>query len=236
MRHLSHCIKRVSLNGGVAPLLCCLLAFACCSLVQAQSGRRVTKRSPSTPVPSVDAGQTTAPPIAKADKEQLKLYVCAGERDPFLNIPRYASDTIRNVFVQRISQASSIDVVSGPEMHRTEAIKRAKAAEKEYVVLLELDSDEFDSRRSTTIGNADLSRLIIRYYVFTPGTGKSKLEGVVYQQNRVGRGGVSIPSTRRNNPLYSDYLLKEAAKDAANRVLAAFRTYTPPREPGLTEK
>jgi hypothetical protein len=239
MRHLSRSIKRVSLHYGAAPLLCCLLVFACCSLAQAQSGRRVTKKSPSTPVPSADAGQTTttAPPVAKAEKEQLKLYVCAGERDPFLNIPRYISDTIRNVFVQRVSQASSIDVTSGPEMHRTEAIKRAKGAEKEYVVLLELDSDEFDSRRSSNIGGADLSRLIIRYYVFTPGTGKSKLEGVVYQQQyRVGRGGVGIPTTRRNNPLYSDYLLKEAAKDAANRVLAALRPYSPPRDPGLTEK
>jgi hypothetical protein len=63
------------------------------------------------------------------------------------------------------------------------------------------------------------------------------MEVVVYQQQyRVGRGGVSVPTTRRNGPLYSDYLLKEAAKDAANRVLAAFRTYTPPRDPGLTDK
>jgi hypothetical protein len=238
MRHLSCCIKRASLNFRAAPAFCCLLIIIACSITQAQSGRRVSKRPPAAATTSSTPSTQSqpAPAVAKADQSKLSLYVCASERDPFMNIPRYLSDTIRNVFVQRISQASSIDVTTGPEMHRTDAIKRAKAGESGYVVLLELDSEEFDSRRTGT-GGVDQSRLIIRYYVYTPVTGKSKLEGVVYQQQyRVGRGGVGIPSSKRNNPLYSDYLLKEAARDAANRVLEAFSAYQPPRDPGLTEK
>jgi hypothetical protein len=118
-------------------------------------------------------------------------------------------------------------------MHRTEAIKRAKTEESVYIVLLKLDTDLIDTQ-TPTMGGVDLSRLIIRYTVYAPVTGKTKLEGAVYQQQyRVGRGGIGLPSPKRNNPLYSDYLLKEAARDAANRVLEAFRTYQPTRDPGL---
>ncbi|HEX8000503.1 MAG TPA: hypothetical protein VF528_19120 [Pyrinomonadaceae bacterium] len=234
MRHTTSVINRPSLKLPAAFALCCLLSLAACSIAQAQSGRRVSKRPTPAPAPSTEAKPT--PTVAKAAKPELSLYVCTNDRALSMEIPRYYSENIRNIFVQRISQASNIDVTTGPDTQRGEAIKRAKSNESVYVVLLQLDVDTFDSQRTTTLGNIDPSQIIIRYTVFAPTTGKVKLEGRVYQrQYRMGRGGVGLPSPRRNNPVYSDYLLKEAARDAADRVLASFN-YQPTRDPGLNGK
>lgn len=232
MRHTACFIKGVSLKRLTALVLCCLLGLIACSMAQAQSGRRVSKRTVAAPAPPAETKQTPVAPVAKTEAPQLSLYVCMSERDSFMNIPLYLIETIRNVFVQRIGQASDINVASGPETHRSEAIKRAKAEESVYVVLLQLDS-QYDSPR-TGMGRVDESKLLIRYSVFAPVTGRTKAEGIVYQQQyRVGRGGIGIPSRQRNNPLYSDYLLKEAARDAADRVLEALSVYRPTRGPGL---
>jgi hypothetical protein len=216
-------------------MLCCLLSLIVCSMAQAQSGRRVSKRPSATP--SAPATQTKETPataaVTKADKPQLSFYVCTSDRDMYVDIPQYYSESIRNIFVQRLNQASNIDVVTGPDMQRGEAIKRAKSGESAYVILLKLDVDSFDVQRTANMGSIDPSKLIIRYTVFAPVTGKVKMEGRVYQQQyRMGRGGIGLPSPRRTNTGYSDYLLKEAARDAADRVLASFQ-YQPPRDPGL---
>jgi hypothetical protein len=204
-------------------------------MAQAQSGRRVAKRAAgSTAAPTPEAEPKPTPAIAKAEKSKLSLYVCSTEHDPFTNIPLYLADTIRNIFIQRVGQSSTINVIGGRELNRSEAVKRAKAEENTYVVLLQLEDNSFDSRRTST-GSLDTSKLIIRYFIFAPLTGKVKAEGVVYQQQyRAGRGGVGLPSPTQNNPIYSDYLLKEAARQAADRVLETFRGVQPPRDPGLT--
>lgn len=225
----SNYIKRVSLKRPAIAVLCCLVVCCAGSIARAQSGRRVQKRPPVSAAPVQEATPETKPPVAKAEKAQLTLLVCMNDRDPFV-ASRYLAEAVRNVFVQRIGQASSIRVITGEEMSRPEAVKRAKAKEDIYVVLLQLDSDAADTRGTYV----DPSRLVVRYAVFTPLTGKTKLEGRVYQQQyRVGRGGIGLPSPRQSNPNYSDYLLKEAAREAANRVLEAFSTQTP-RDPGLT--
>ncbi len=236
MRHPTRFIQRASLTRPAIFALCCLLSALMCSMAQAQSGRRVSKRpsaAPSAPATETKETPATAAAVAKADKPQLSFYVCTSDRDMYVDIPQYLSETIRNIFVQRINQVSNIDVITGPDTQRSEAIKRAKSGESAYVVLLKLDVDSFDAQRTATLGNIDPTKLIIRYTVFAPVTGKVKMEGRVYQrQYRMGRGGIGLPSPRRTNPGYADYLIKEAARDAADRVLAAFQ-YQPPRDPGL---
>lgn len=232
MRHNIH-LKRASLKRTAAFALCCLLSLFVCSIAQAQSGRRVSKKPTVSPPSSTEEKTTTAPAASKTEKA-LSLYVASTDRALSMDIPRYYSDTLRNIFVQRISQSSNIDVTTGQDMQRGEAIKKARSNQSVYVVLLQLDVDTFDAQRTTTLGTIDPSQIIIRYTVFAPVTGKVKTEGRVYQrQYRMGRGGVGLPSPRRNNPVYSDYLLKEAARDAADRVLASLN-YQPSRESGLS--
>lgn len=227
MRHLHGFSKRVSLKRLAAVALCCSVIFVCVSTVRAQSGRRISKRPPvSVAPPEAKPAAEVKPPVVKAEQAQVSLYVGMSQRDLFIRIPRYIFDSVREVFIQRLREASAINVMAGEELHRSEAIKRAKAEQSTHVVLLELEADTFDPRSSG--GNIDESRLFVRYTVFAPSTGKVMLEGRAYQQQyRTGRGGVGLPSPRRNNPLYSDYLLKEAARQAANRVLESFSVYRP---------
>ncbi len=42
-------------------------------------------------------------------------------------------------------------------------------------------------------------------------------------------GGMSAPNSSRNNPIYSEYALKQAAREAADMVMRAFEV-TPPEE------
>ena len=225
MRHPHGFIKQVLLRRTAVVVLCCSIIFIAVQTVRAQSGRRVSRRPPVSVAPP-EAKPTATPPVVKSDQAQLSLYVSMSQRDPFINISRYLYDSLRNVFIQRLREASAINVKAGEELHRSEAIKRAKAEQSTHVVLLELEVDTFDQRGSS--GNIDESSLSMRYTVFAPLTGKVKLEGRVYQQQyRAGRGGISLPSRRRNSPLYSDYLLKEAAREAANRVLESFSLYRP---------
>lgn len=237
MRPLCCFIKRVLFKRPAATALCCLLIFFTGSRVQAQSGRRVPKRPPASTntTPQPETKPATTPPVVKADDASLSFYVCLGQHDSFANIPFYYFETIRNVFIQRLEQASSAKVTTGPETPRGGAIKRAKAEASAYIVLLQLEVDTFDPRDSNN-GIIDPSKLYIRYTVYAPVTGKVKLEGRTYQQQyRVGRGGVGLPSPKQTNTSYSDYLLKEAARDAANHVLEEFHVSPQlPRDPGLT--
>lgn len=235
MRHPHRFITRASLNGAARFALCLSALFIFAFIAQAQSGRRV-KRPPISPSPPPEAQPQPTPAAVKSTKaEQFSLYVGMDQRDLFANIPLYFYDTIRTAFVQRLNQASSVEVTTGGEMHRGDAVKRAKNEQSTYVVLLKLDVDAFDPRRSSG-SNVDPTTLIIRYAVFAPVTGKTKMEGLVYQQqNRSGRVGIGLPS-RRNNPIYAEYMLKESAREAAERVLAEFNIHTGPRVPGLSSK
>lgn len=231
MRHLHGFIKRVSLKRLAAIVLCCSVIFVAVSTVRAQSGRRVSKKKSVSVAPPEatppEAKPSAPPPVVKADQAQLSLYVSMSQRDPFIRIPLHLYDSLRKVFVQRLREASAINVKVGEELNRTEAIKRAKAEANTHVVLLELEAGTFDPRGPDG-SNIDESRLLVHYTVFAPSTGKVKLEGRVYQQQyRAGRGGIGLPSRNRNNPLYSDYRLKEAAREAANRVLESFSVYRP---------
>lgn len=230
MQQLHRFPKRVSLRHQAIAVLCLLVIFCVGATAWAQSGRRVAKRPTVSATPTTETKPATKPTVAKAEQPHLSLYVCMDQRSTFTNIPSYLSQTIRNVFIQRIEEASAIKVVSGVESNRAEAIKRAKSQDSAYVVLLQLESN--GDSRSTSAGNPDYSSLYIHFAVFAPVTGKTQLESSVYQeQYRVGRGGVGLPSRRGNNSLYADYLLKDAARAAADRVVESLRSQVP-RDPG----
>ena len=101
----------------------------------------------------------------------------------------------------------------------TEAIKRAKEETVRYVVWLQIGSELADSGRKPSSNSVD--ELYVSYTIFEPGTAKFKQSGRSHHQiYQTGRGGVSTPN--KNSPLYSEYALKQAARETAQRILDAF--------------
>jgi hypothetical protein len=104
-------------------------------------------------------------------------------------------------------------------MNRSEATKQAKEETVRYVVWLQIGSEVADSGRKAKKNEVD--ELYVSYLILEPGTAKVKQTGrshhSIYQ---TGRGGVSTPS--KNSPVYSEYALKQAARETAERILTAF--------------
>ena len=193
-----------------------LLLLSCVTYVQAQSGRRSTT-TPTTP--SVSGTK----PVEKVTKPAPRITLLVGveNRSPFLNIPYYLSDTVLENCMQRLNDSADVVPRSvGRGMERADAVRRAKEEKEAYVVWLQVESDVVDSGRQQKEGPDEL---YVRYTIFEPQTGKVRQSGRTHKQiYKTGRGGVSTPTSTRNGPLYSEYALKQAAREAAERILESF--------------
>lgn len=202
------------LNRQILLLISLLLAGSV--LTQAQSGRRATT-TPTTP--TVSGAKT----VEKKAPTPSKIHLLVGveNRSPFLNIPYYLSDTVLDNCVRRL--ADSADIIPNPigkGLDRVEAVRRAKAEKDAYVVWLQIESDALDSGKQQKNGPDEL---YVRYTIFEPQTGKVRQSGATHQRvYKTGRGGVSAPTSSRNGAIYSEYALKQAAREAAERVLESF--------------
>ena len=130
----------------------------------------------------------------------------------------YFYDSVLRACAERLDDAPSVKVtVANREMNRGEAIKRAKAETESHIVWLQL---RFDGARGQS--DDDLREVYIDYWVFAPTTAKVVTNGRSYQQ--IARAGGVImmprPGGRASLP-YTEQLLKQAARDAAERILSA---------------
>jgi hypothetical protein len=193
------------------------ILFACATVNHAQSGRR-SNGGTTTTAPSVSGPKTVEKKPEKPPR--LQLLVGIDNRDPISNIPYYVSDTVIDNCVRRLGDASDVIVTSaGRGMNRSDAIKRAKEETVRYVVWLQIGSELADSGKQPSKNSVD--ELYVSYTILEPGTAKFKQTGRSHHQiYQTGRGGVSTPN--KNSPLYSEYALKQAATEAAERVLSAF--------------
>ena len=194
------------------------ILFAGAIVNQAQSGRRSNGGTTPTTAPSVSGSKTVEKKPEKPPR--LQLLVGIDNRDPLSNIPYYITDTVIDNCVRRLGDAPDVMVTSaGTGMNRGEAIKRAKEETVRYVVLLQIGSELADAGRKPSSNSVD--ELYVSYIIFEPGTAKYKQSGRSHHQiYQTGRGGVSTPN--KNSPLYSEYALKQAARETAERILAAF--------------
>jgi hypothetical protein len=203
-----------------------ILLFAICSITAlAQSGRRAPK-SPSVPAATPEPSPT---PTAKKslDKPALPLIVGIDRQGLFANIPLYFYDTVLQSCADRLRDEPSVSVQTGSrDVSRGEAVKRAKAEKEGYVVLLDLRVDAYGGS-----SNADLSQIYIEYFIFAPQTAKQVSSGRVYQQAYRNRGGIPFPTSGRGNASLAEYRLKQAARDAAERILGAVHVSPSPGIP-----
>jgi hypothetical protein len=194
------------------------IVFAGIIVSYAQSGRRSSGGTTTTTAPSVSGPKTVEKKPEKPPR--LQLLVGIDNRDPSSNVPYYVTDTVIDNCVRRLGDASDVIVTSaGRGMNRAEAIKRAKDETVRYVVWLQIGSELADSGRQPSKNSMD--ELYVSYSILEPGTAKFKQSGRSHHQiYQNGRGGVSSPT--KNSPLFSEYALKQAARETAERVLLAF--------------
>jgi hypothetical protein len=105
-------------------------------------------------------------------------------------------------------------------MNRKEASDYAKNSKDTFVLWLEISEDRMGSRTSTNQQYRD--NFVITFTIFTPGTGKSKTSGRVYQadqRGRVGVGGTGIPIPIPTGAGAGEYALRECGREIAKRVI-----------------
>ena len=217
---LNHLTLLRALVAGLAVVF--VLSYASTSL--AQSGRRRN----STPVP-VSTPEPTPAPTPKASSEKLKprltFLVGLDRHDGFANIPLYAYDGVLRSLVDRLDDSPVVQV-SGTQsdMSHGDAIQKAKVEKEGYVVWLQLEVDTMSSN-SQNSGTPDM---VIQYSVLAPTTAKQVTFGRTYTQAQRNRGGILNP---RTSSIYGDRYLNLAAQEAADKILAYFRSHGPAPPP-----
>ena len=224
-------ISKRPLNSVIYGVVSVGLALLVTASVSAQSGRRAPKGT--TTVPTVSGPKPVEKKTVPTKDTRTSLLLSIEDHNPFSGIPYYLAGTVLDTCANRLRASPDIKVDSAAKgMSRGEAVKLAKSQPEAYVVWLQIDSDSFDTNRTPSLSP---DSLFIRYTIFTPVTGKIKASGRTYKQiYSTGKGGVlgRIPSSRGGD-IYSEYALKEAAREAAEQILDVFKINIPKqRVPG----
>ena len=192
-----------------------LLLALCAVSVQAQSGRHQTKPAPAAPIPTPTPEPTPAPKNeTKKDELLFVIGVDRNSNSAFSTLPFSYYDAVVQGCASRLRAGSSADVdVSDHDITRGEAIKRAKAETKSYVVWLNLTFDAMAR-------SAD--DLVLEYIVYAPETAKVLTNGRSYL-NGQRAGPITVDPNRRGTTsgMYREELLKRAGEDAGDRILKA---------------
>jgi hypothetical protein len=200
-------------------LLLTTIILACASVTYAQSGRRSPGGSTTTTTTPTVAGPKT---IEKKPERppRLQLLVGIDNRDPATNVPYYITDTVMDGVLRRLGDAADVIAnAAGSPMNRAGAVTAAKEEATRYVVWLRIGSELADSGRQQAKDAVD--ELYVSYSIFEPVTGKHKQSGRSHHQiYQSARDHVSVPN--KNTPLYSEYALRQAAQETAERILGAF--------------
>lgn len=201
-------------------LLLIFLALLTWGVVQAQSGRRSTPGSNTntTAAPTTSAAKTAEK--KPAAESRLQLLVGINRAEAFTITPYYVYDTVLADCIKRLGDAETVFANSGGfSMNRSAAVKAAREETTRWVVSLEVKSFFAESGQKI---KPEQDELFVEYTVVEPATGKIKHSGRtqrhIYQN---GRGGNSLPDTK-GGPNYSEYSIKQAAVEAADKILAGF--------------
>jgi hypothetical protein len=221
-----------------AAAACLLLALGACALwaaggAAAQSGRRrpaqQTKPQP-TPGP---AGESESGPGARPAESKpgaVATFVVMGEEDSAFGVDSVTRRDVMDSFTARLRRSVSVSVSDAGRGTRGEAVKRAKSETTSHVVLVVLE-EELGQPTQRGTSRADQRSLVIRTHVFAPKTGALKYSDTVYQRAArpsVGVGGVRLPVPTRTIGRYPSQLeLRQAAQDAADRLLSRFQVTAP---------
>jgi hypothetical protein len=214
-------LKRFISSSTLHAGLCASLVVLCVFTSFGQSGRRA--RMPTAPVP---AAEPTPEPVLTStkstddEKTTLTLIVGIDRYSDVFDIPLSFYASVAGSCADRLDDSRSVRVSPTSEsMSRSAAHKRAKDEKTAYVVSLQLRSD---STRVGTQMTRDLNDVYIEYAVFAPTTAKIVASGTTYQRDKSIGGVITRQPTGRNTIADHEYWLKQAARVAAERILASF--------------
>lgn len=211
--------RNMTLVFGRRVLRLTLILIASTAFVAAQSGRRST---PKSPVPAPPAVPETKLPETKPDTApRLQFLVGIQEPGGFDGVPPFVADNVIRACVERLNEHAGVSATeTSRNMNRGEAVKLAKSESQRYVIWLEVRSDAIDASKRSGRSRDDL---FITYMIFEPTTAKIKQSGRaqhgIYSKGNV---GVGLPPTS-GGAVYTDYAIQQSAREAADKILAAFK-------------
>ncbi|HKS41962.1 MAG TPA: hypothetical protein VJX74_15210 [Blastocatellia bacterium] len=217
--------KRLSSPRRIASLfLCVLFLLSVVAIAGGQSGRRVPKRPTSPdPFPPAQSEPPISPPSPQNEKGAIPILLAMYRPD--IGSSGIYTRVVIDGFMERTQKAAAIKVRTGKEMNRKEAIDAAKASKDTYVVWFQLQQDRVDTEHpSVSVLGGDPFGLYVDYFIYEPGTGKSKSAGHVYQRTNRGVGGAPFPRSTGA----AEYSLRYAGVELAERVLDTLNLLTTP--------
>ncbi len=191
-----------------------LVALICCAVAQGQSGRRNVPTSPPPPVPTPTPEPTPKP---KQEEKEPEIFFLVGsdQNSTTSYYPISYYDAVVRGCADALRHSSAAIEVMSRDLSRGEAIKKAKADQKTYVVHLVLSSRTMGGSQSSGYDGLELE-----YTVFTPQTGKIATSGRTYQ-NANRSGPLIVGPSGTTSAMYREKLLQIAGEDAGERILKA---------------
>ena len=223
-QHRSSAGSRARAAAALALLVCCCAAGA-----PAQSGRKAQKPL-GLPTEKAKPDDPADKPAEKKQAEALINLVVIKDDTLSVGYDMMARDGVAAAFVERLRQVGrDMEVKDGGKGRRQEARERAKKEGVAYVVFFQMDEGGMSDPT-----NMNARGLVLRTYVYTPGTADLKYSDTVFQRpyrDTARVGGVRVPvPTRRVERYPSQYQLEQAARDAADRLLSRFQITPPPEQ------
>lgn len=233
-------------NFAHAPALVALgltLAFCVLALTATNAARAQSRRAPRpaatptpepTPTPDAARGESESVPRGASAKKELGVvasFLILENDNPLMSLDYMARDDIWKEFLERLGKSRAVSFTQGGKATRGEALKRAKLERETYVVLFQLE-EERDSMGDASTGRVDSRYLLLKTYVYAPQTGNLKFADTIYQRPyrdtaTVGGVRIPVPGGRRVERYPSQRQLEQAAREAADRLLAHFNVRLP---------
>lgn len=227
----------VALAAVVALALC---VFALTTNTRAQSRRAPRPAATPTPEPTPtpesqgESESESRPRGTTSTKEAgvIVSFLILENDNPLMSLDYMARDDIWKEFIERLGKSRAVSFTQGGKATRGEALKRAKLERESYVVLFEMQ-EERDMGGDASIGRVDSRNLLLKTYVYAPQTGNLKYADTIYQRPyrdtaTVGGVRIPVPSGRRIERYPSQRQLEQAAREAADRLMAHFSVILPP--------
>jgi hypothetical protein len=212
------------------PVFLASVLFAGLALgVHGQSGRKIPKQpNRDTPSPT----KPDEPPAAEQQpKQDSRIPVLISRDDQPLN--DVLTSIVLDGIMDRLKESASINAQTSMRgYNRKEASDAAKGSE--YTVLWwEFRLDSVGGPPPVGRTQREIERLYINFAVYSPGTGKLKTSGNVYQRPYNAIGGVprGIPTPTAG---VAEYSLRQAGSDTADRLMSTLGVKTLPRIPRTT--
>lgn len=198
------------------------LALVCAANASAQSGRRVQKSAtPETPAPTPEPSPTPNP-SSKKEEGVVTFLVGVDRYHGFSQVPFSYYDSVAQACAGRLDDQPAVRIAfAQKDMTRNDAIRAAKAEKEAYVVWLQLQVESVYGDPSRV---EDLNKIFLEYVVFAPTTAKQVAFGHTYQTgNRKGPVVLNPSGTGGSNVDLSERRLRDAAREAAERILKAMK-------------